>query len=63
MLRTRFREYLDGYKASGLYGKAPIALYSGSNALYQLAASSAPEDRAVYLELCDFLTKSPLKKK
>lgn len=63
MLRARFREYMAGYKASGLYGKAPVALYSGSNALYQLAASSEPEDRAIYLELCDFLTQSSLKKK
>ena len=59
-LRSRFREYMSSYKASGLYGKSPLALYSGSNALYQLATSSDPEDRAAYLELCEFITGSPL---
>ena len=38
-LRSRFREYMDGYKSAGLYGKKPIALYSGSNAMYQLGKS------------------------
>ena len=61
-LRGRFREYMDGYKEAGLYGKAPVALYSGSNALYQLGTSSDPSDRALYLDLCRFITGSSLKK-
>ena len=63
MLRARFREYMDGYKAAGLYGKSPLALYSGSNALYQLGTSKDPDDLAMYRELCRFITQSPLKKK
>lgn len=60
-LRARFREYMNGYKENGLYGKYPIALYSGSNAMYQLASSDDEEDRKVYLELCHFIADSPLK--
>lgn len=61
-LRARFREYMDGYKAAGLYGKKPVALYSGSNALYQLAKSKEKDDIAMYLELCRFITENPLRK-
>ena len=62
-LRARFREYMDGFKESGMYGKYSIALYSGSNAMYQLAASEDQEDKKVYLELCHFIADSPLKHK
>ena len=61
-LRARFREYMDGYKEAGLYGKKPVALYSGSNALYQLASSKEKDDIAVYLELCRFISDNPLRK-
>ena len=61
-LRSRFREYMDGYKSAGLYGKKPIALYSGSNAMYQLAKSKEKDDIAMYMELCRFITENPLRK-
>lgn len=61
-LRARFREYMDGYKAAGLYGKKSIALYSGSNAMYQLGKSKEKDDIAMYLELCRFITENPLRK-
>lgn len=60
-LRARFREYMDGYKAAGLYGKRPVALYSGSNALWQLANSKENDDIAMYRELCRFISGSPLR--
>ena len=62
-LKDRFREYLSEFKNAGLYGKAPVALYSGSNALTQLSQSPYPEDHALYLELCRFITESPLRSK
>ena len=61
-LRARFREYMDGYRSAGLYGKRPIALYSGSNALFQLANSTENDDLAVYKELCRYISESPLRK-
>lgn len=61
-LRARFREYMDGYKNAGLYGKKPVALYSGSNAMYQLGKSKEKDDIAIYLELCRFITENPLRK-
>ena len=61
-LRARFREYMDAYQAAGLYGKYPIALYSGSNALWQLAQSTENDDIAMYKELCRFISESPLRK-
>ena len=61
-LRARFREYMTSIVESGLYGKARIALYSGSNALWQLATSSENDDIAMYLELCRFISENPLRK-
>ena len=60
-LRERFREYMDGYKAAGFYGKRPVALYSGSNALWQLGTSKNKNDMEMYRELCHFIANSPLK--
>ena len=61
-LRARFREYMDGFKSGGLYGKERIALYSGSNAMWQLATSKEPGDIEMYLELCNFISQNPLRK-
>ncbi len=55
-LQGRVRTYMDKFKRAGLYGKAPIALYSGTDALTQLASSDDPSDRALYLDLCRFVT-------
>ena len=62
MLRQRVRDYMDMYKRTGLYGQIPIAVYSGTDAWSQLATSPDPEDRAMFLELCNFISQSPLKK-
>lgn len=62
LLRARFKEYMDGFRETGLYGTAPVALYSGSNALYQLGTSQNEEDKALYLELCRFISLNPLRK-
>ena len=61
-LRERFREYMSGYTEAGLYGNRPVALYSGSNALWQLASSKEKDDIAMYLELCRFISENPLRK-
>ncbi len=61
-LRSRFREYMTAFKDSGLYGKERIALYSGSNAFFQLATSKENDDIAMYLELCRFISENPLRK-
>ena len=54
-LQDRVRRYMQEFKDAGFWGKRSIALYSGSNALTQLAASPLPEDRALYDELCRFV--------
>ena len=54
-LQDRVRQYMKEYKDAGLYGSGSIALYSGSNALTQLAESSLPEDRKLYDEICGFI--------
>ena len=61
-LREMFREYLRQFKAAGFYGQRPFALYSGTDALHQLATSSDPEDHAMYLEICNFVMDNPCKK-
>lgn len=60
--RQRFQEYLAWARSSGVYGQRSIALYSGTDALHQLATSPLPEDRAMYHELGRFIIESPLKK-
>jgi hypothetical protein len=60
-LKEQFREYLSRFQDAGLYGRAPLALYSGSNALTQLATSPCPEDVALYREICSFIADSPLR--
>ena len=59
--RARFEEYLDWAKSSGIYGHRSIALYSGTDALHQLATSPLPGDRAMYHQLGRFIIESPLK--
>ena len=59
--RSRFDEYLSWAKASGVYGTRSIALYSGTDAMQQLADSPLPGDRAMYHKLGHFIIESPLK--
>jgi hypothetical protein len=61
--RQRFDEYLEWARSSGVYGNRSIALYSGTDALQQLADSPLPDDRATYHKLGHFLIESPLKNK
>ncbi|MBR1575109.1 MAG: DUF4855 domain-containing protein [Bacteroidales bacterium] len=60
-LKEQLRDYMRRFKEAGLYGVAPLALYSGSNALTQLATSPDPEDQALYREFCTFIADSPLR--
>lgn len=62
MLRDRVRQYMQAYKDSGLYGVLPIAVYSGTDAMHQLASSKDEGDRQMYEEICRFIVESPLKK-
>ena len=54
-LQNRVRHYMKQFKDAGFYGKKSIALYSGSNALTQMALSPDAGDRALYDELCEFI--------
>lgn len=60
-LRGRLREYFEGFKESGGYGTLPIAVYSGTDAMHQLASSTDSGDREMYHELCHYIIDSPLK--
>ena len=62
LYRSRFREYLQWAVSSGVYGNRSIALYSGTDAMHQLAESPLTEDRKMYHELGHFIIESPLKK-
>ena len=54
-LQDRVRRYMQEFKDAGFYGKRSIALYSGSNALTQLATSPVAEDRKLYDDICRFI--------
>ncbi|MBO4465159.1 MAG: DUF4855 domain-containing protein [Bacteroidales bacterium] len=57
-LQGRVREYMRRYREAGLVGNSSIALYSGSNALTQLATSPLAQDRALYDDLCRFVLEN-----
>lgn len=61
--KARFQEYLDNAVARGIYGKRPLVLYTGTNALYELAVSEDEKDQEMYHKLGNFIINSPLKKK
>lgn len=56
------RDYMDEFKKAGYYGKARIATYSGTDAMYELATSPDAKDKEMYLEYCRFIVGSPLRK-
>lgn len=60
--KARFREYMTNARKYGIYGKKPIVLYTGTNALYELAASEKASDMELYHEFGEFITESPLKR-
>ena len=60
--KALLREYMSEFKKAGYYGKARIATYSGTNAMYELATSSDAKDVEMYLEYCDFIINNPLRK-
>lgn len=62
MLRQRVRDYMDMYVRTGLYGQIPVAVYSGTDAWNQLATSTDPDDREMFLDICGFISQSSLKK-
>lgn len=59
--RARFDKYLEWARSSGVYGSRSIALYSGTDAMEQLADSPLPGDRETYHKLGHFLIENPLK--
>ncbi len=60
--KARFREYMINAEKYGIYGKKPIVLYTGTNALYELATSETDSDKEIYHEFGGFIINSPLKK-
>lgn len=56
------RDYMDKFKENGFYGKARIATYSGTDAMYELGTSTDSKDRQMYLEYCRFIVENPLRK-
>ena len=60
--KARFRAYMTHCKNYGIYGKKLLVLYSGTNALYELAVSTDSQDKELYHEMAKFFIKSPLKK-
>jgi hypothetical protein len=59
--KARFREYLDEALQHGIYGRSPLVLYSGTNALYELAVSDDAHDREMCHQLCRFIIENPLR--
>lgn len=54
-LRGRLREYMNALIDNGWKGTRPVALYSGTDALTQLATSPDARDQQMYREICNFI--------
>ena len=59
--RARWREYVDGFREQGIYGKRPFAVYQDTDSFNHLRTSSDAVDRAAWLELCRLVADNPLK--
>ena len=53
--RERLRRYFENAKDYEIYGNKPIVMYSGSDAMNELANSTAEMDQIIYHELCQFI--------
>lgn len=60
--REMLRDYFRYFKDAGFYGKVQLAVYTGTDAMHELASSEVPEDMAIYNELCRFIIDNPLRK-
>ena len=60
--RNMLRDYFRYFKNAGLYGKVPLAIYTGTDAMHELASSSDPKDIQMYNEFCRFILNNPLRK-
>ncbi|MBR3500299.1 MAG: DUF4855 domain-containing protein [Bacteroidales bacterium] len=56
--RRRFREYMEMAREFGLYGKREFSYYMGEDAFNLLAKSNDEDDKAVYYELCEFVSRN-----
>lgn len=61
--RERLRSYFENAKTYEIYGNKPIVLYSGTDAMHELASSENEKDQIIYHELCQFIINSDLKTK
>lgn len=61
LYKMRFRAYMANAKRYGLYGKYPFTYYIGGDAFRELKASSAPEDKKIFEEFCDFIINNPVR--
>ena len=59
--KARLREYFENAIERGIYGTRPLVLYSGTDALYELAVSEDSSDIGLYHQLCRFIKDNPLK--
>ena len=53
--KDNLKAYFSAAKKYGIYGVKPIVLYSGSDAMHELATSTAYDDQQIYHELCQFI--------
>lgn len=60
--RQMLRDYFRYFKEAGFYGKVPLAIYTGTDAMHELATSTDPKDIQMYREFCEFILGNPLRK-
>jgi hypothetical protein len=56
--REMLRDYFRYFKEAGFYGRVPLAIYTGTNAMYELSISEEPADRQMYREFCEFVVNN-----
>jgi len=56
--RERLRAYFENAKTYEIYRKKPIVMYSGTDAMHELATSTGDKDQIIYHELCQFIIEA-----
>lgn len=56
--RERLRDYFENAKTYEIYRKKPIVMYSGTDAMHELATSTGDKDQIIYHELCQFIIEA-----
>ena len=61
LYRNRWKEYMDGCRSRGVWGRKPLALYQDTDSFNNFRLSKDPEAQDIFTDLCSLIAEDPLK--